>query len=173
MEFAVGDKVVHPHHGPGQIIGMEHKEFMHGMENYYVIEIPTQGLTLHIPKHRMEEIGVRPAMLQTEFRGVLDILRSRPDPLPQDHKERQEQILEKLRTGQPSDLAEAVRDLAWYQKMSHLTKRDTDYMDRGRKLLAAEVALVTGNEIADVNKTIESTLDDALADEENQREVAS
>jgi RNA polymerase-interacting CarD/CdnL/TRCF family regulator len=121
----------------------------------------------------MEEIGVRPAMLQTEFRGVLDILRSRPDPLPQDHKERQEQILEKLRTGQPSDLAEAVRDLAWYQKMSHLTKRDTDYMDRGRKLLAAEVALVTGNEIADVNKTIESTLDDALADEENQREVAS
>jgi CarD family transcriptional regulator len=173
MEFAVGDKVVHPHHGPGQIIGMEHKEFMHGMENYYVIEIPTQGLTLHIPKHRMEEIGVRPAMLQTEFRSVLDILRSRPEPLPQDHKERQEQILEKLKTGLPSELAEAVRDLAWYEKMSHLTKRDTDYMDRGRKLLAAEVALVTDKEIADVNKTIESTLDEALAEEENQREVAS
>jgi CarD family transcriptional regulator len=173
MEFAVGDKVVHPHHGPGQIAGIEHKEFMHGLETYYVIEIPTQGLTLHIPKHRMEEIGVRPAMLQTEFRSVLDILRSRPEPLPQDHKERQEQILEKLKTGLPSELAEAVRDLAWYEKMSHLTKRDTDYMDRGRKLLAAEVALVTDKEIADVNKTIESTLDDALAEEENQREVAS
>jgi CarD family transcriptional regulator len=167
MQFAVGDKVVHPHHGPGQITAIEHKEFMHGMEYYYVIDIPTQGLTLHIPKHRMEEIGVRLAMPQTQFDGVLDILRSKPDQLPQDHKERQEQILEKLKTGQPSELAEAVRDLAWYQKLSHLTKRDTDYMDRGRKLLAAEMALVANTEIADANETIESTLTDALADVTN------
>ena len=167
MQFAVGDKVVHPHHGPGQITAIEHKEFMHGMEYYYVIDIPTQGLTLHIPKHRMEEIGVRLAMPQTQFDGVLDILRSRPDQLPQDHKERQEQILEKLKTGQPTELAEAVRDLAWYQKLSHLTKRDTDYMDRGRKLLAAEMALVANTEIADANETIESTLTDALADVTN------
>jgi CarD family transcriptional regulator len=164
MQFAVGDKVVHPHHGPGQITGIEHKEFMHGMENYYVIEIPAQGLTLHIPKHRMQEIGVRPAMLQTEFGHVLDILRSAPHPLPQDHKERQEQILERLKTGQPDDLAEAVRDLAWYQKLSHLTKKDTDYMDRGRKLLAAEMALVADTEMAEADRTIESTLADALAD---------
>jgi CarD family transcriptional regulator len=167
MQFAVGDKVVHPHHGPGQITGIEHKEFMHGMEYYYVIDIPTQGLTLHIPKHRMQEIGVRPAMLQTQFRHVLEILRSKPDQLPPEYKERQEQILEKLKTGQPSELAEAVRDLAWYQKMSHLTKRDTDYMDRGRKLLAAEMALVADTEIADANETIESALTDALADVTN------
>ncbi|MGD9048574.1 MAG: CarD family transcriptional regulator [Anaerolineae bacterium] len=163
MQFAVGDKVVHPHHGPGQITGIEHKEFMHGKEHYYVIDIPAQGLTLHIPKHRVGEIGVRPAMPQAQFQQVLDILRSRPDELPQDHKERQEQILEKLQTGKPSDLAEAVRDLAWYQKMSHLTKRDTDYMDRGRKLLAAEMALVADVEIADTNETIEATLNEALA----------
>jgi CarD family transcriptional regulator len=137
------------------------------MENYYVIEIPTQGLTLHIPKHRMQEIGVRPAMQQSQFRYVLDILRSRPQQLPQDHKERQEQILEKLRTGQPTELAEAVRDLAWHQKASHLTKRDSDYMDRGRKLLAAEMALVADTEIADTSQTIESTLTDALADVTN------
>lgn len=163
MQFAVGDKVVHPHHGPGQITGIEHKEFMHGKEHYYVIDIPAQGLTLHIPKHRMEEIGVRPAMRKAQIRQMLDVLRSRPNELPPDHKERQEQILEKLQTGQPSDLAEAVRDLAWYQKMSHLTKRDTDYMDRGRKLLAAEMALVADTEIADANEIIEATLNDALA----------
>ncbi len=164
MQFAVGDKVVHPHHGPGQITGIENKEFTHGTEDYYVIDIPTQGLTLHIPKHRMQELGVRPAMLQTQFHHVLDILRSAPHQLPQDHRERQEQILEKLKTGQPDDLAEAVRDLAWYQKLSHLTKRDSDYMDRGRKLLVAEMALVADTELADVDRTIESTLTDALAD---------
>ena len=163
-QFAVGDKVVHPHHGPGQITGIEHKEFMHGMEDYCVIEIPTQGLTLHIPKHRLKEIGVRPAMRQAQFSDIMDILRSSPRQLPPDHKERQEQILEKLKTGKPAELAEAVRDLAWHQQSSHLTKRDSDYMDRGRKLLAAEMALVADTEIADADKTIESTLTGALAD---------
>lgn len=163
-QFAVGDKVVHPHHGPGQITGIEHKEFMHGMEDYCVIDIPAQGLTLHIPHHRLEELGVRPAMRQAQFGDLMDILRSSPRKLPPDHKERQEQILEKIRTGQPAELAEVIRDLAWHQKESHLTKRDSDYMDRGRKLLAAEMALVADTEIAEAEKMIESTLAGALAE---------
>jgi CarD family transcriptional regulator len=164
-QFAVGDKVVHPHHGPGQITGIEQKEFMHGMEeDYCVIEIPAQGLTLHIPLHRLKELGVRPAMRKAQFEDVQDILRRKPHQLPPDHKERQEQILEKIKTGQPEELAEVVRDLAWHQKDSHLTKRDSDYMDRGRKLLAAEMALVADGDIAETEKLIESTLAGVLSD---------
>ena len=163
MQFAVGDKVVHPHHGPGRITGMERKEFVNGLENYFVIDIPAQGLTLHIPMHRMEDIGVRPAMRQAEYRRVLKTLSSKPQQLPPDHKERQELILEQLRTSQPIELAKAVRDLCWHQKDSHLTKRDSDYLDRGRKLLAAEIALILNTEITDASKTIDTTLADALA----------
>jgi CarD family transcriptional regulator len=163
MRLAVGDKVVHPHHGPGRITGIEYKEFTHGEESYYVIEIPTQGLTLHIPQHRIQEAGVRPAMPRDQLQRVLETLRSTPHELPEDHKERQEQVWEKLQTGEPLEIAEVLRDLAWHEKHAHLTKKDSDYLDRGQKLLAAEIALVTGTEVAEASKTIESTLTTAVA----------
>jgi CarD family transcriptional regulator len=163
MPFAVGDKVVHPHHGPGWVRDIEHKEFMEGPEHYYVIEIPDQGLILYIPKHRIAETGVRSAMKPAQLKRMLKTLSSGPEPLPGDYKERQEQVWEKLRTGLPLEVAEAVRDLTWYQHDAHLTKKDTDYLDRGRKLLAAEMALVSDIDIAEATKTIEATLMAALA----------
>ena len=162
MHYVVGDKVVHPHHGPGRIASIERRKFMEELKHYYVIEIPGQGLTLHVPRRKADTIGVRPAMPQAQLRRVLEILRSRPEQLPQDYKERQEEIGEKLRTGHPLQIAEAVRDLTWHQKESHLTKKDTDYLDRGRKLLAAEMALVSETEVDEARQQIEATLNAAL-----------
>ena len=166
MEFAVGDRVVHPYHGPGIITRVEQKEFMEGQERYYVIEIPDQGLTLHIPQHRMSITGVRPAVSDTQLRQVLDTLHSKPDQLPDDHKERQEQVWEKLKANEPTQVAETVRDLMWHQHQAHLTKKDTEYLDRARKMLAAEMALVDGREVAEANRTIETIMADALSSAE-------
>lgn len=166
MEFAVGDKVVHPYHGPGTITSIDHKEFMEGLERYYVIEIPDQGLTLHIPPHRMGATGVRMAVSDEQLCQVLDLLRGKPEQLPQDHKERQEQVWEKLKTGQSSQVAETVRDLMWHQRQAHLTKKDTEYLDRGRKMLAAEIALVNDSEVAEANRTIEAAVAEALSSAE-------
>jgi chaperonin GroEL len=49
MPFSVGDKVVHPRHGPGWIAGIERRDLLDGTKRYYVIEIPGQRLTLHVP----------------------------------------------------------------------------------------------------------------------------
>ncbi len=163
MGFAVDDKVVHPYHGPGVITRVEQKEFMGGQERYYVIDIPDQGLTLYIPEHRMSITGVRPAMSDKQRREVLNTLRGKPNLLPEDHKERQEQVWEKLKTGKSTEIAETVRDLMWHEQQAHLTKKDTDYLDRARKMLAAELALVDDCEVAEANRTIEIIMADTLA----------
>ena len=166
MEFAIGDKVVHPHHGPGIITKVEQKDFMEGQEHYYVIEIPDQGLTLHIPQHRMSITGVRPAVSGEHLSQVLDVLRGKPDQLPDDHKVRQEQVWEKLKANEPVQVAETVRDLMWHQQQAHLTKKDTEYLDRARKMLAAEMALVDGREVAEANRAIETIMAEALSSAE-------
>lgn len=166
MDFAVGDKVVHPYHGPGVITNVEQKEFVEGQERYYVIEIPDQGLTLHIPQHRMGITGVRAAVTDKRLRQVLDILHSKPDQLPDDHKERQEQVWEKLKANEPDQVAETVRNLMWHQHQAHLTKKDTEYLDRARKMLAAEMALVDGCEASEANRTIETIMAEALSSAE-------
>jgi RNA polymerase-interacting CarD/CdnL/TRCF family regulator len=54
--------------------------------------------------------------------------------------------------------AEVVRDLAWRRYQSHLTRKDTEYLARGRKWLAVEMALTSDGEISEANKAIDATL---------------
>jgi CarD family transcriptional regulator len=163
MQFSVGDKVVHPSHGPGQVTGVEQKEFIDGKRTYYVLEILDRDLTVYVPKSAADQIGMRPAMSQARLGRVLDALRGRPRLLPEDYKERQETIWEKLKTGRSMQIAEVVRDLTWHGRLDHLTRRDADLLARGKTRLAAEMALVSGTEVAEADRTIESTLAAAVS----------
>lgn len=165
MEFSVGDKVVHPHHGPGRITGVERKDLLGGEKRYYVIEIPTKDLTVYVPWRKVDQAGVRPAMSRAKLSDVLDKLRSTPRRLPDDYKERQEEVWEMLKTGQVMPIAEVVRDLVWQKERDHLTKKDGDLLAQGQERLAAEMALISGAEVSDMEKAIEDVLADAIADD--------
>jgi CarD family transcriptional regulator len=162
MQFSIGDKIVHPHRGPGCIVDVEQREFMEGVKRYYVIEIPASGMTVHVPVRKATELGVRPAMSRAKIARVLDTLRSKPHQLSKDYKERQEIIWEKIKTGRPIATAEAVRDLTWRSRHANLTRKDSELLKRGQDFLAAEMALVSGTDVSEANKSIESVLDVAM-----------
>ncbi|MEJ2737338.1 MAG: CarD family transcriptional regulator [Anaerolineae bacterium] len=163
MEFAVGDKVVHPHHGPGQITSVEHRELLDGKKRYYVIDIPAMELTVRVPWRKVDHLGVRPAMSRAKVARMLDTLGSKPSQLPQDHKERQAGVWEKIRTSRPIPTAEAVRDLTWRSQQAHLTKKDSELLQRGLDFLAAEMALVSDCKVSEATIRIESALARAMA----------
>jgi CarD family transcriptional regulator len=163
MQFAVGDKVVHPRYGPGRITGFASRELSDGATRYYVIEIPDQGLTVHVPVLKAGEAGMRLAMSESRLAGVLSMLRGRPHLLPEGFHERQEQMWAKLKTGEVTQLATVVRDLTWHQKRSHLTRKDSDYLRQGLERLAAEMALASGDTVRNAIKLIHATLTAATA----------
>lgn len=167
MRYSVGDKVVHPYHGPGSITGIERRELLDGIKRYYVIEIPDRGLTLYVPVGTADEGGMRLAMSRSKYPRVLSTLSSKPRLLPENYKKRQEQVCAELGTRRVMLLARVVRDLTWHQKLAHLTKTDNDYLKQGRELLAAEMALVSGDAVSDANKLIEATMIAALANTPN------
>jgi CarD family transcriptional regulator len=158
VEFSVGDKVVHPGRGCGQIIGLEHLDLVEGFERYYVIEFPDKGLTVHVPVRKAEEVGVRPVMSRDELARVLDTLRARPRSLSEDFRERETRIREGLKTGQPLRLAEIVRDLTWLKRHAPLTKADRELLARGREFLSAEIALASGTDFLAAKRTIDAAL---------------
>jgi CarD family transcriptional regulator len=163
MHFSIGDKVVHPRYGPGRIAGAERREFLAGRKLYYKIEIPTHELSVYLPRDKMAEIGVRPAMSHARLPRVLARLGSRPCGLSEDYRERQQAVCERLNTGLDMQVAEVVRDLAWRQRIDHLTKRDAELLAEGKSRLAAEMALVSGVELSEMTKRIEETLAIAMS----------
>jgi CarD family transcriptional regulator len=159
MEFAVGDGVMYPNRGAGRITGVEQLELVEGYEEYYVIDIPSGRLTVRVPLRRADDLGLRPVMSQGNFERVLDILRSKPRDLPDDYKQRQQEVEEQLKTGSAALLAEVVRDLTGRLRGRYLTKRDGDLLAQARDLLADEIAMATDGEVT----AIHDVLDDALA----------
>jgi CarD family transcriptional regulator, regulator of rRNA transcription len=163
MQFSIGDKVVHPLHGPGVIAGLESRESVDGLKSYYVINIPGQGLTLHVPVQTADELGIRPVMPQSMLPQVLSTLGGEPSVLPDDFKVRQGQLDADFRSGEVLPLARIVRDLTWHGRRAHLTKRDSDLLKHGQERLAAEMALSSGDKASDSIRLIGSTMNVALA----------
>jgi len=142
MAFAVGDKVMYPSIGAGTITGTKEQELIAGFKHYYIIDIPAWESTVYVPVRKADELGLRSVLSREKIAGVLDILAGRPQTLPGDHRERQEQIEGRMATGRPLQVAEAVRDLAWHKAAARLNQKDEQLMARGRKLLASEIAVV-------------------------------
>jgi CarD family transcriptional regulator len=171
MQFSIGDKVVHPHRGPGRVVDVERKEFIEEEKRYYVVEFPAFGMTVHIPVRKSTKLGMRPAMSRAKVARVLDTLRSKPHRLPEDYRERQESVSERITARRPILTAEAVRDLTWHKQRRHLTKKDSELLQRGQDFLAAEMALVSDSDVSEANERIESILAAALAGWERQQSV--
>jgi CarD family transcriptional regulator len=163
MQFSIGDKVIHPKFGAGEITGEEHRELVQGFSHYFVIKIlATQG-TAYVPVDKMIELGVRPVMSEAKLALVLDTLRSVPRWLSKDFKERQKLIQETLETGFPIAIAEAIRDLTCHGQSKHLTGKDQELLRWGRGLLANEMAVVSNTQVFDAEVAISAALKVAMA----------
>jgi len=162
MAFAVGDKVVHPNIGAGIITATKDQELIAGFKRYYVIDIPAWESTIYVPVRKAEELGLRSVVSRDKITGVLNVLASLPQSLPGDHRERQETIENRMATGQPPQVAEAVRDLAWHKSDARLNQKDEQMMARGRKLLASEIAVVLGIGVHEAYAAMDESLEIAI-----------
>jgi CarD family transcriptional regulator len=158
MSYAIGDKVVYPHRGAGTVTGVEHAELVGGFDRYYVIDIPASRLTVRVPVNKVDDLGVRPVASQRRLVHVLDLLGEAPAELPDDYKQRQLAVREKMDTGRAAPLAEVVRDLLWREEQAHLTRVDRRLLDEARELLAAEVALITDQDMPEAHEAIDTAL---------------
>jgi CarD family transcriptional regulator, regulator of rRNA transcription len=160
MGFRVGDKVVHPSHGAGVICGIEtHAINQDASSSYYVISLMSAGSRrVLVPVNNVIMIGLRSAMARSKASEVLEVLNGRPAALSNNFTERQAHLSEHLRSGDPREWAELVRNLYWRGLKKKLSATDQDYYNRARDMLAGEIALADGCTIEAAGKRIEDRL---------------
>ncbi len=160
--FEIGDKVVHPTHGAGLVMGIKKEDLLEQYHRYYIINLAVDDRTLMIPVSKAEEIGLRSISQGEALSQVWHTLGAATETLPDDYKTRQEYIQEKLRTGDAIKVAEVIRDLSALKREDHLTSFDTKLLDRAQQFLACEVALVEGVQVSEAERMIFETLDNGV-----------
>jgi CarD family transcriptional regulator len=144
LTYAVGDTVIHPHHGAARVDELEQRELNGDKVEYVVLSSPFNDLTLKVPVARVD---------------VIEVLKDEPTPQKGHWSRRLKRNQSRMRSGEPDKLAMVVRDLTAKLATKGLSPAERRIHRTSRRMLHGEIAAVLdgGADAAD------ELLDKALA----------
>lgn len=156
--FEIGDTVVHPQHGVGEIVRLEDREFERGdTRRYYEIHIPG-GSTVWVPVD-LSNSGLRRLASKSELAKCRQILKARPSPLMEDGRVRQAALVAHLKQGTLAAQCEVVRDLSAFVAHKPAYGTITSFLESMLRVLCQEWAIVEGITMSDAMAEISSLLE--------------
>jgi CarD family transcriptional regulator len=139
IDFAVGDNVVYPHHGAGQVIKKEDKEILGEKRQYLTIKILHNDMTVMVPCENAGKAGLRRVIDEETVKKVLSVLSDDVSEMPKNWNRRFKHNRDKIKTGDIYELAEVVRNLAVREQDKGLSTGEKQMYTRAKKILASEM----------------------------------
>lgn len=137
--FDVGDRVVHPHHGAGEVVSRQPRRIHGEVRDYLEIELAHASLRIMVPCDATVALGLRPIVDRRRVRRIVEVLESEPDAFDGNWSARQKDYRARLKAGDVLELAAVVRDLAAQAAESKLSNQEQELYKRSRLLLASEL----------------------------------
>ena len=145
MEFEIGDRAVYPAHGVGTITEIEDVSFDGFTQTFYVLRIAENGMTIRVPVGNIEAIGMRRVIALEHVDKVYDILRDRDVPADnQTWNRRYREYMNRIKTGDPLEVAKVLRDLALLRQDKTLSFGERKMFDQAHSLLIQEISVAKG-----------------------------
>jgi CarD family transcriptional regulator len=139
IDFMVGDNVVYPHHGAGQVIKKEEKQVLGEIRQYLTIKILHNDMTVMVPCENAGKAGLRRVIDEDTVKKVLSVLSDEVSEMPKNWNRRFKHNRDKIKTGDIYELAEVVRNLALREQDKGLSTGEKQMYTRAKKILASEL----------------------------------
>ncbi len=163
--FAEGSKVVHPCYGAGTVVRVQKKSIGDDARRYYVIEAVCKSMQVMVPVNRADDLGLREVGRSQYLLKVLQSCAVPPTDgeIGSDLRARQQEMRDQLKSGSFTSVADVVRKLYFLSEKRPLGTVDRQLFDRGKDLLASELALATNQALDDAMQMVEETLGSMVA----------
>ncbi len=144
MILSAGNKVVYPCQGPC-LIGPVVKKVVDGrpIKFYHLALLDDSGGELFVPVDKAQALGIRLLLKRSEIPKLLSRLKETAGAA-KDWKQRATDNLKLLTSGSAFDLAEVVESLTELSGRKALSFRESQMLERARKLLICEISEVMG-----------------------------
>jgi CarD family transcriptional regulator len=139
IPFKVGDKVVYPHHGAATIIKKERIDFDGEKQDYFVLEVATDQLTVRVPTTKAVELGVRPVISKNVARKVFATFKEDPQEAGSNWSRWYKLLTEKINSGDIFQVAEVVRDLTYAQQIKGISPALKRMLAKARLIIISEL----------------------------------
>ncbi len=156
--FAINDKVMHPHYGAGYVRREGFKEV--DGKKIKCIEIDTlfTRTKVFVPLESIKMAGLRKPIGQRKVKAIMDLLQSPREILPKRHRTRIQQLEQKLKTGKSEDCAAIMRDLYERYAEGSLSMTERRIFEKVRNLLSSEIAIAKNITLAKGKEKINKEL---------------
>ena len=171
LQYSVGDFIVYPSHGVGEVTDIQTFEIADEKLEMYNVIFDKEKMTLKIPTIKAKEIGIRKVSSRNEMKKTLEILKGKPKIRRTMWSRRAQEYEAKINSGILTELTEVVRDLFRNSSQPEQSYSERQLYESARDRLAREVAVVekTDDDIA-VEK-IEIILNDATRKSSSENSI--
>lgn len=161
-KFTIGEKVVYPSHGVGEIIDIKSQTVLDTTLKVYEISFPQDKMTLRVPVNRAESSGLRALCSKNDIQTVYSILNEKPKRGNKMWSRRAQEYEFKINSGKIEAVAEVVRDL--YKNVdSDRSYSERTIYEQALNRLATEIAILEKSSIETTAETLVEMLKEKLA----------
>ena len=157
-EFKIGEIVVYPKHGVGEITIIENMEISSIKTSFYVVKMEQSKLIIRVPLEKKDEVGLRKISSKKIIDEVYSILKLKPKIRRIMWSRRAQEYETKIFSGDPIKIAEVVRDLYRKSSQSEQSYSERQMFQIAIERLAREVAAVEKTDYFQSTEKIEQIL---------------
>ena len=159
LQYKVGQQLVYPLQGVGQVTTIEERPFRDDTLLYYVVYLEVSDMTIMVPVEKADELGIRAIVPKSEATGALRLIGEDYEPIPTDWKLRYQMNLDLLKAGSVSDIATVVRALYHRSRIKELPILERKLYDNARSLLVDELSFSLGKDKDAIQEMINARLE--------------
>ena len=142
LDFSVGDHVVYPAHGVGEIKGIETQAVAGMSLEVYVITFDHEKMTLRVPTKKAVGSGLRPLAANDVVTQALTTLKGRARVKRTMWSRRAQEYEAKINSGDLVSIAEVVRDLHRAENQPEQSYSERQLYESALDRMAREVAAI-------------------------------
>ncbi|MGI6561849.1 MAG: CarD family transcriptional regulator [Clostridia bacterium] len=158
--FEIGDKIVYPLHGAGEIEKIEKKEILGEVKEYYVLKMPFGDMKVMIPISNSDEIGIRSIISKNRAYQVIDFFSPKKVDDNTNWNKRYRENMDRLKTGDIEEVADVVNTLMVREKEKGLSTGERKMLNSAKKILYSELMLAAGFNMEELENRIQHKLCD-------------
>ena len=162
----IGDRVVYPMHGAGEVVDIEENEVGGVKQSYYILRLLMGNLKLMLPIDKIEEIGIRAIIDKAQIKGVAEVLEGRADHASGSWNRRFHATLDRLKTGDILEVAAVARNLSRQSLRRKISGGERRLMDLSRQILISELVYVFDKSADEVTAWVDEHIERRADDDE-------
>lgn len=141
MAFQIGDKIAHPLHGAGEIIGIERRRINSKDREYFVMKLPAGDMRVMIPCDGCAEIGVRPIMSEERLSEIISAIPNIEINMTSSWNKRFRENMERIKSGDLMEVAAVIKGLLLRDAERGLSTGERKMLYSAKQIILSELVL--------------------------------